>query len=956
MDFYQIAKSIDSILEKPDPTVDEMARVTDIIKDPAIRSYFLKRVTSLRWFDELKNQGFFDPSLNEQAKGEGEPGYVDPYRSVLDYLERVSKECSIPQNHNYALHLMEIIRQITRFKNQLKVDDLTWWYFVKIWSNLPTEVITEADVDLMSDWFKSRVTGTLAGKDIGEFLLPRFLTSPHESDWIKAAKIVDIITRIRYDEQQYVTGRVEKEANALIEPYWLRKIFQENASRLGETCGERVVRTLTERVREILPERDDRYSYIWRSAIEEHAQNYGRDSTRHVLVSALRDVLLAYTRSHIDKAEEMLGGFLVDPLDLLKRIGLYVVKEQYELHPKLFWEILKPELFNSNLRHELFELLKTHFKSFFPDQQDQIVSIIAQLSAEPKSPADDVSNAAIRLRWLEAIRGNGNQRVDQLYDEYLQVTGYTPSHPEFSSYIETGWAKEISPISAEQLVDKNIREIADYLKSYEKGGAWKEPTEAGLGEALKDAVKQKPDKFLPALDEFLKPELIAYQYFVISAFTELLRDKKVTNIENLLSFCLSIVENKEFWQASNEAKKPLRPTRSWITQAIADLIKAGTSEDQSLLEEKNLPKVETILFTLVQREVPTATGEEGDTLTEAINTPKGRSLEALFYYALYKARLYRQKKDKNSLNRAWKTIQHVFDHELEQCKDKNFEFSAMAGAYLLNLFYLSETWVRKNFNEIFSAEYSVNWRSALEGYAYVNIVNPDIYKLLKKHGHFQRALKHEFKNSRVREKIIQNITVGYLRAYEGLTGKTSLFAEILKQWRQTDISEVISFFWMLRDAKPKINTQKRILEFWKWCYKKIDGNEESNSKILSDLNLLAVFFKAISKEHKEWLLQSAPYVDQAHHSSFFLEYMDRLVNQSPREIAEIYLKMLTRTVPTYKESDVRSIVKKLYESGLTQQANAISNEYARRGLPDLLRDLFDQNNVQPSDGLAPPMP
>jgi hypothetical protein len=600
--------------------------------------------------------------------------------------------------------------------------------------------------------------------------------------------------------------------------------------------------------------------------------------------------------------------------------------------------------------------LKTHFKNFSPEQQDQIVSVVTQLSAEHKGAGDDVFNAAIRLRWLEAIRGKGSQRADQLYDEYLQLTGHTPSHPEFSSYIETGWAKEISPIPAEQLVDKNIREIVEYLESYEESGGWKEPTEAGLGEALQDAVKQRPDKFVPALDEFLRPELQAYQYFVISAFTELLRDKKVVNIENVLSFCLSIVDKEEFWHQSDEARRPLRPTRAWITQAIADLIKAGTSEDQSLFEDKNLPKVETILFTLVQREVPTATGEEGDTLTEAINTPKGRSLEALFHYALYKARLYKEKKEKNSLNRAWKTIQHVFDHELEQCKDTNIEFSAIAGAYLLNLFYLSETWVRSHFNEIFSADYPINWRSALEGYAYVNIVNPDIYKLLRKHGHFRRALNRDFKNPRIREIIIQNITVGYLRAYERLTGEKSLFAEILKQWRQTDISEVVSFFWMLRDARPKIKTQKRILDFWKWCYKKIDGNEESNRKILSDLNLLTVFLKAISKEHKEWLFQSAPYVDEAHHSSFFLEYMDRLVNHNPREIAEVYLKMLTGTVPTYKESDVRSIVKKLYESGLTQQANAISNEYARRGLPELLRDLFDQNNVQPLDGLAPPTP
>jgi len=106
-----------------------------------------------------------------------------------------------------------------------------------------------------------------------------------------------------------------------------------------------------------------------------------------------------------------------------------------------------------------------------------------------------------------------------------------------------------------------------------------------------------------------------------------------------------------------------------------------------------------------------------------------------------------------------------------------------------------------------------------------------------------------------------------------------------------------------------------------------------------------VFLNKISNENKDWLLQSAPYVDEAHHSSFFLEYLDRLVDQSAEQVADVYLKMLTRTTPTYNENEVRSIVEKLYQKGLTNKANDICNEYARRGLPELLRDTYDRYNA-----------
>ena len=99
----------------------------------------------------------------------------------------------------------------------------------------------------------------------------------------------------------------------------------------------------------------------------------------------------------------------------------------------------------------------------------------------------------------------------------------------------------------------------------------------------------------------------------------------------------------------------------------------------------------------------------------------------------------------------------------------------------------------------------------------------------------------------------------------------------------------------------------------------------------------------LTDEQKQWLLQCAPYVDERHHSAFFLEYLDRLVDSNSKEIREIFLAMLEKTIPTYKEENIRSIVEKLYKAKEKVFANQICDRYGRAGY-EFLRDLFDKYN------------
>ncbi len=940
-DFYRDCRHLDLILNNDKPTPFEIESAIKLCRrGTEYGNYFFKRLDQKRWIHYLKTYGFFrgNPPPIESPQ---HPGFYSlPHWPVLDYLEKISKDCATAENREYAVELMQIIREVTRPKEGSKADNSrTWWYFAKILASLPTEVIKVEDIELVADWVDSKFSTTLVASEIGKSLLPKLLRSPNQEDWEKAAKLIEIVTRIHWVERKYSESDIEREQRAAIDTYWLRELFKRNACPLGEKCGKKAMETLKNRLTEVLrPDRDDLYSYIWRRAIEDHAQNYEKDEIRDVLVSALRDILSAYCKEKGTEAKEALRKLLTGSLDILKRIALHVVKEQYATFGDLFWEILKPEIFSSNLRHELFELLATHFADFSPEQQDQVLEIIAQLSTDSddestKSQAD----AYLRLGWLKAIIARGNEQADRLYEECRTLAQYEPEHPEFGSWGETGPVGGKAPCSADELLSKSIPEIVNYLKEFKETDWWTGPTENGLREVLKEAFHKKPNKFECHLDDFLVAPL-PYQCAIVRSFQELWSAKKVFDWSKVLGFCLAIVEPEDFWRKSDDPQQ----ARSSITSAISDLIKVGVSNDEWAFEESHLAVAKKILTRILEKQPSTAKAREGDAYAEAINTPKGNCLEALFGYSLRQARLC----DKRGEDRSpcWEDIQPVFDRELDQCKEGNFEFSALMGRYLPNLFYLSKVWATKNINHIFSDEYETNWRCAMDGYAYVNIINDEIYSLLKTHGHFKKALQDDFRNRQVRKKIIQNIAVGYLRKFEDLKNDGSLFKKLFQDWRQDDILEIISLFWTLRDVEIKEETRDLVLDFWKRCYEKIRGQEESNALILSELNLLTAFLKEISDEHKDWLLQSAPHVDERYHSPFLLEYLYALVDQSPEAVADVYLKMLTRTTPTYDEKNVRAIVETLYQKGLRDKANQICGAYARANQPDLLRDLYNHYN------------
>lgn len=923
----------------------------DLLKEgPEYQGYFFNRVEDVGLFMPLKEEGFFNPSNNptpiESAERKG--SFTIPFWSVLIYLEKVSKVSDKPEHRKYAEALIGILREVTKPENDpdKRSDNYrTWYIFSKIMGNLPTDTIKLEDIDLIKYWLDSKFDSGLVGREIGQSLLPKLIEKSDNEDIQKAVRIIDIIVRSK------------GHGKGVMDAHDLEELFKKNAVNLGHQCGKEVVSILRSRLEseQIIPEKDDAYSYIWRPAIEEHAQNTSREDAREALISGLRDVLSAYAQAK-DASESLLELFK-SPRWIIKRIVLHVLNVQFqkysELGQKLIMENLTDLFSKSNYHHEFFELLRSRFKDFAEDNQQKIIETISGLAHQwpdnvPSNEREGL-NKGIRLRWFLAIYGSGYSFPQNVIKEY-GLDSAKMDHPEFLSYHgPVTWGTEQLFSVGDLMAKGGIKDIVKFLNEFEGKNRFNEVGYEEAGQVLKQAIKTNQQLFENNLNEFLDAKPV-YQYYALQAFEELWNEKKLIDWQKVLEFIKQIVDSEKLWAKETEKRTiGFYFRKDWIPSLIARLIQSGIRDDEWLMPDARLPEARNILEVLLEKIDPSAKETEADALTEAINSSKGHAIEAYFNYALRECRILSAKHENQGIEerkKFWEGIKPIFNKELDKAKNANFEFSALAGQYLPNLYYLSKEWVKENINKIFPVdpELDKNWRCAISGYSYVNMVYTVIYRLLKDNGHFKRVLNSSFDKSNIRERVIENIAISYLRGEEDLQSKNSLMAYILDVWQSQDICSVIDLFWSHREVDFKNGEDQRILAFWEYCYSKIKDNEQAHRTILSDLNLLATFLKKIDSKSKDWLIQSAPYVEERHHAYFFLESLDRLADTNPKEVGEVYLAMLEgNALPLYEESNIKSIVEKIYKEKEKSLANKICDRYSREG-HEFLNDLYEKYN------------
>lgn len=1000
----------------------ELELLNKIQRKKMYEDKFFEKRGEIKWFDELKKRGYFNPNLETAPQESKDKGiFFIPQWNVLPYLEKVSQKVNILENKKYIDELLSIIKNVTEYHikhNKILDNYRTWWYFVKILCNLPNEKINDEIISLIPIWLDSRFDNTLPAKEILEKLLPKFLKSDDPDNLRKAENIVDIVTEIKwlpkYTEQHKkeirekyknifdkpeeqrteeekreiaVFGLDEEEPKTIIDIHSLTKSFINNkvASKVGEKCSESVIFKLADKLKSIFEKEQPSgrvdLSGIWFSSLFITPNIY---DTRQIITLILREMLLAKAKKDINITKTIFNKFLSEDYKypLFKRLVLFVIGTEWQSYQDIFWNMINEDengdFFNDpDYEAEIYTILQKYGNQFSSIEKEKIKNIIEAKVPDkphPEGKYREYYSAYQKQKWYSALKADNY--FASLYEKYKNITKKEEEINFKEPEVRVGPGP--SPLSKETILKMSNEELAEYLKTFKTVDFWKGPTIGGLSDILKDAVEEKPEKFIDDLNPFLKTGYL-YVYDILYGTRAAWEKRKIINWGKLFNFIKDYISSEDFWNDNYRIEgDEWKVNHLWVIGMIGDLIRQGTVDDDWAFSEEHFKIAQEILFKILgcllkeKEKILSEDPVRNDPVGYALNSTFGRITEALFMLALRIKRIEEKTKIKQEVS--WEfSIKGKYE---ELLNNEIIESYVWLGRYLANFYYMDKEWTENKIKTI-TIEKGQLWEAFMDGYLFGSNFYYDLYKLMETH--YNYAINYQFKEKLFSDRLVQHICIGYLSGIEDIKDNNSLFRKLLDKWDISQIEELIDFFWMQRkdyeqkpdksvvldkDGKPKviehqqeqeqpiedeemIKIENKIIDFWRWVYEnKYKGKKESelnneDKKILSEFCNLTVFLPEINSENFEWLKISAQSIDNSFHSSFFIEYLNNLKDkgQSVDFVGKVYIEMLKNATPYFMKEDIWSIVEFLYQKGKKEEADEICVIYCREGY-EFLKPLY----------------
>ena len=979
-DFYWNIEFLDKIIKKNKVDKNEKQHLLALLKKPFYFSYFFRNLYNKSWFYFFGKKYFI---LNLSSKK-----YA--YQAMLDYLTRLKKDKKVIDG---LINLMKEVSLRSR-----KKDVATWCAFIKIISDLPQKCITKKFLsEILPIWLSSKHPAVIIA--LTDELLPKLLTRPNKNKDLIETILLKLLEIKYVHEEQFISKEKKLEAIFKIsDVYYLKEFIDKNIDVISKICGIEFVNEIAERLAQSLKgylklsnkstsDQIQDYSYIWYENLKSEPRLEG-GKPKVFLTSLLKKILLS---KRVKETAPLIEKFLTDkyPYLLFKRITIYILTQKYEADPDLCLPLV--ESFyrkysdNEYLLDGFREFCEKHFDKLPDKLKDEIVEKISKKfnSLERKNFTDEYLYKIELLKlkkWCEGIIKDYSAGFRFIYIRYKNEIERINRELELQRKIDyLSQEKEIR----EEILKTDTRSRIDILLKNNSNISIGFIPGKNLGEILSQLITEYPFKFIEDVTYILEQPSIfksldlGYKLSYIGGFTnvwERQKEREKIDIREILELCWEIVRDKDFWKNSpkNDKREEVNLDRAvWV---IARFIYEGVKTKENAFPAECFDLVERILLAILENchkgyvKVVDKFEKGKGLLTEVINNPIGIAFEALLKYCLIYAKVNEERlKDKPK----WpsKKVKDIFELAIEK-KLKGLEFPTLLGLFFPNLYYLDRKWVERNFDKIFAFKNKDWWNAVMEGYLWNHTWFAVIYKLLRGHGVYKLALKEkEFKGSdSVKKSLIEHICIGYLKGIECLKGKDSLFWLVLKRWRSDEIQHIISYFWKLRDEdmeeEMRKGIQNRIIEFWRHCYKKYEGKikrknlSDEDEKILSDLNLLAVFLPDLKNDYKKLLLQSSPFAEKHFQTSFLLKEFKRLVDDNPREVGEIYLRLLKRkdSLPVYHEEEIKYIIETIYKKArdlndkkLKEIADKICIIYGKKvyvisGRLEFVRNLYEEYN------------
>jgi PIN domain len=223
--YLENKKVLDSILSLQNPTKQQVLVVLGMIEQSQdLKTYFYRNVNLKVWFPILNRLSHFDPKHNPQLK-KVEDGFLIPNWEVLIFLEKLSIQIKESGDPKYVEDIISIVKQVSAKPND---NYKTWYFIIKILSNLPNESITEDILNFIPTWLSGQFDNSLQSAALTESLFPKFLNDSTDQESLnKAEKILLQFLQLEISKNSSKTPyRVGHRYKPKVDFFYIHRLFE----------------------------------------------------------------------------------------------------------------------------------------------------------------------------------------------------------------------------------------------------------------------------------------------------------------------------------------------------------------------------------------------------------------------------------------------------------------------------------------------------------------------------------------------------------------------------------------------------------------------------------------------------------------------------------------------------------------------------------------------------------
>ena len=233
------------------------------------------------------------------------------------------------------------------------------------------------------------------------------------------------------------------------------------------------------------------------------------------LIIAVRDIALTLCAADAVNVERTAKALFECKPRIFARLALHVLSKYANAAPALSTVMLMDAALigESWCEEEYADLARARFPTMTPEQQNCVFRVvdampdryragwIERFKEHEKRPPNSIEAANFDLsvmrdavwKWREALPDARRKAVERIAAELGEPDGWR----------NRLFPEEVSPLSAAELSTQPIPKVVAFLQTWQPQPQPARQTIAALGQQLRKAVEQAPDRFAAAADEFI---------------------------------------------------------------------------------------------------------------------------------------------------------------------------------------------------------------------------------------------------------------------------------------------------------------------------------------------------------------------------------------------------------------------------------------------------------------------